>query len=96
MLGQTNDSVEGSLMIPAQSADFGEDGASGVRVTLAMVEELAIGHELLGVSFNVVRKDSGMVVGATPCGPFEPDTAVLALGGRSQRMELLLKVGSHL
>ena len=95
LIGQANDSIEGGLMIPAQSADLGEDGASGVRVPLAIVEELTKGHELVGMSTDFGVQDSGVVVVPTPGRPFGPDTTVLALGGRSQRMELLLEVGSH-
>ena len=67
MLGQANDSIEGGLMIPAQSADLGEDGTSGVGVSLAMKEELTKGHELLGVSVDFVMKHSRLVIGTTPC-----------------------------
>ncbi len=36
LLGETDNPVVGGLMIP-KSADLGEDGASGIRVSLAVV-----------------------------------------------------------
>ena len=83
-------------MIPPKSADLGEDGASRVGMALAVEQELAEGHELIGMSIGVGVEYSGMVVGSTPLRPFKPDTAVVPLCGRSQGIELLLEVDTHL
>ena len=46
LVGETDVPVVGGLMIPLESADLGEDGASGIGVPLAAVEMLAEGQEL--------------------------------------------------
>ena len=46
LVRETDGPVVGGLMIPLESADLGEDGASGIGVPLAAVEMLAEGQEL--------------------------------------------------
>jgi hypothetical protein len=83
-------------MIPAESADLGEDGASGIGVPLALEEVLAKGQELVGVTDGVGAEHPRLVMSSAPLRPFEPDSAILALSGWCQGVELLLKVETHL
>ena len=83
-------------MIPAESADLGDDGASGIGVPLTLEEELAKGQELVGLSDDVSAEHPRVVVSSAPLRPFEPDSAILALGRWCQGVELLLEVEAHL
>ena len=83
-------------MIPLESADLGEDGASGIGVPLAVEEVLAEGQELDGVLLFHGLEHFGLFGDCTPCRPLCPVTTVLSLGGRGQCIELLLEVETHL
>ena len=46
LVSETDRPVEGGLMIPVESADLGEDGASSVGLALSMEQEISIGKDL--------------------------------------------------
>ena len=55
LVSETDRPVEGGLMIPIESADLGEDGASSVGLALSMEQEVAKGKELGGMLVDTER-----------------------------------------
>ena len=82
LVGETDGPVVGGLMIPLESADLGEDGASGIGVPLAAVEMLAESQELRRVLLLVGVEHAWLVGDVTSGGPLEPVALVLTLGSR--------------
>ncbi len=55
LVSETDRPVEGGLMIPIESADLGEDGASSVGLALSMEQEVAKCKELGGMLVDAGR-----------------------------------------